>query len=35
MRDWRQLIHQNIKEPTNLKKLVPGELNYTGTVDAF
>jgi hypothetical protein len=34
MRDWRQLIHECAKEPTNTRELVPGELDYTGTLDA-
>ena len=34
LRDWRQLIHECAKEPTNAKELVAGELDYTGTLDA-
>ena len=34
MRDWWQLIHEYAKEPTNAKELVPGKLDYTGTLSA-
>ena len=32
--DWRKLIHECAKEPTNVKELVPREIDYTGTLDA-
>ena len=32
--DWRQLLRECVREPTNTKELVHGELDFTGTVDA-
>ena len=34
LRDWRQLLRECAREPTNTKELVHRELDFTGTIDA-